>query len=438
MDSIFGERATVTTIMRIEAALATSQAKLGIIPESAAQTICAKAHAYFAPAAAIEKERARVGHPLVALLNTWSIALGDDAASYLHYGATTPDIRLTLQITQMRAVATQFIDQMKSIESDLMRLSQVHRATPMMGRTVGRHALPITFGLKTASWMAENRRNIERLKGWLLRTRTGVLAGAVGTYAGLGPQGFTVEDLTMETLGFGPPDAVDWKGTRDKHAEWGCMMAIAAKSMARMAQDIFLLQGDDFGELDEGNKEVGSSTMPHKSNPRKATAVIALSRTVTHEVGVIFDWMVSIYERDQISNDTILCSISTHMNDLLSAAKGLVESLVVRPKNMAQNLERTGGLIMAERVMFHLGQHTGKHKAHSLVREAALRARDTQIPFRQALLEHNSISPYITPAELDELLNPQTYLGLAPQAVDRALSFIAAARSADDIKEKSA
>src|SRR5690606_11193101 len=196
---------------------------------------------------------------------------------------TTPDIRLTTQIIQMRRAMQRFCERALSPEARLMWLAQTHRSTPMMCRTVGRHALPITFGLKASTWMLENRRNVDRMQGWLTRTNTGVLGGAVGTYAALGDLGFEVEALTMDELGLGPPEPADWKGTRDKHAEWGCTLAIMAKSLARMAQDIFLLQGDDIAELDEGNTEVGSSTMPHKSNPRKATAVIGLARQVAHE-----------------------------------------------------------------------------------------------------------------------------------------------------------
>jgi len=438
MQDIFGERATVATIMQIEAALARAQARLGIIPQAAADAINEKAHPDFAPAAEIQKHIASVGHPLVALLKTWSASLGDEAAAFLHFGATTPDIRLTTQIIQMRRTMQQFCERALHIESRLVTLTRTHRSTPMMGRTVGRHALPITFGLKTSTWMLENRRNIDRMRSWLARTDTGGLGGAVGTYAALGDQGFEVEALTMEELGLAPPEPADWKGTRDKHAEWGCTISIMAKSLARMAQDIFLLQGDDFSELDEGNAEVGSSTMPHKSNPRKATAVIGLSRQIAHESGVLLDWMVSIYERDQISNDGSLASIATNMDKLLIAADGLLEGLIVYPANMERNLGRTGGLIMAERVMFALGQHIGKHKAHTIVREAAMQATSKGVGFREALLNQKEIASSLSEVELDELLDYRTYIGLAPQAVDRALEFIQAQRTAQASQTDSA
>ena len=111
----------------------------------------------------------------------------------------------------------------------------------------------------------------------------------MGTYAALGDRGFEVEALTMQELGLAAPEPADWKGTRDKHAEWGCLIAIMAKSQARMAQDIFLLQGDDFGELDEGNTEVGSSTMPHKSNP---VAAISAPKPAVR----VSSWRTRIFE----------------------------------------------------------------------------------------------------------------------------------------------
>src|SRR5690606_887608 len=228
---------------QIKAALARAQARLGIIPQTASDTINEKAQPDFAPAGAIQENIESVGHPLVALLKTWSVALGDEAAAFLHYGATTPDIRLTTQVIQMRRAMARFCEHASGIEARLMALALAHRSTPMMGRTVGRHALPITFGLKASTWMLENRRNIARMQGWLARTNTGVLGGAVGTYAALGDQGFEVEALTMEELGLAPPEPADWKGTRDKHAEWGCTIAIMAKSLARMGRDIFPLAG---------------------------------------------------------------------------------------------------------------------------------------------------------------------------------------------------
>jgi len=429
MEDIFGERATVATIMRIEAALARAQARLGIIPAAAAAAIDRTARPEYAPAEAIAGHARKVGHPLVAVLTAWSEQLGDEAAAYLHYGATTPDIRLTTQVIQMRQAMQRYCERALEIEDILMRMARAHRATPMMGRTVGRHALPITFGLKASTWMLENRRNLDRMQGWLRRTDAGVLAGAVGSYAALGDLGFEVERQTMAELGLGTPEPADWKGTRDKHAEWGCLLAIAAKSLARMAQDIFLMQGDDLAEVDEGNQEVGSSTMPHKSNPRKATAIIGLARQIAHESGVLLDWMVSIYERDQISNDSSLGSIAGNMDRLLQAAAGLLSGLIVHPSNMDRNLGRTGGLIMAERVMFALGDHVGKHKAHTLVREAARQGREQGVGFRQALLDHAGIAPHLDAERIDALLDHRTYLGLAPQAVDRALDYVAQRRA---------
>lgn len=436
MDFIFGERPTVATIMRIEAALARAQAQLGIIPVQAAQEITQKAQESYAPYERIEVYRDQVGHPLVATLKAWSEQLSEDSAAFLHFGATTPDIRLTTQILQMRAATQYILRSARVLEEHMLRLASEYQSTPMMGRTVGRHALPISFGLKVSTWMLENRRNMARLSAWLERTNSGVLAGAVGTYAALGELGFEVEALTMQELGLGPAEAADWKGTRDKHAEWGAVLAIMSKSLARMAQDIFLLQGDDFAELDEANQEVGSSTMPHKSNPRKATAIIGLSRQIAHESAVLLDWMVSIYERDQISNDSSLASLASNMEKLLRAAEGLLADLKVYPQNMERNLQRTGGLIMAERVMFALGPYVGKHKAHGLVHGAAKKVLRQEMDFRSALLAQTEIATHLGSQRIDALLDHKTYLGLAPQAVQRAVEHVQACRALEASLEK--
>src|SRR5690606_36097903 len=145
----------------------------------------------------------------------------------------------------------------------LVPLAHQHRATPMIGRTVGRHALPITFGLKVCSWISENRRSIERLQSWINRSNTGMLTGAVGSYAALGQDALALEKDVLHEFGVGDPLPVDWKGSRDMHAEFGGLAAIVASTWRRIAQEIFLLQSDDIRELEDPSPFVGSSTMPH-------------------------------------------------------------------------------------------------------------------------------------------------------------------------------
>ncbi len=431
MVELFSAAHTQQMLMEMEVALARVQARHGIIPEKAAQEIARTADVQSVTPAAVAEERRKVGHPLVALLNVWARVAQDGAGEFIHFGATTADIYDTVQVMQARRAAQMVIADLRRAEEAMLKLAEMHRATPMIGRTVGRHALPITFGLKVSVWLAENRRNIERLKGWLDRTNAGMVSGAVGSYAALGDKAFLVEAETSRELGLGEPWPADWKGSKDMFAEYGLLLAISAKTWGKIAQEAFLLQGDDFRELEEASLAVGSSTMPHKVNPAHSRTVVQLSRVVPHQAEVLLDWMVSIHERDQISNADAITEVSVTSDRLVKAALRLVESMKVNEANMRRNLGRTNGLIMAEHAMFLLGEKIGKHSAHEEVGAAAKAAWRNGTTLEAELEARPGIAAHVLALDLKTQLDPATYIGLAPESVDRTVAAIRKARAAD-------
>ena len=429
---IFSDSQSLQWLLDIEAALARAEARLGVIPRKAAEEITHKAQGKLISPKALAEETKKVDHPLVALINVWAREMEGDAGEYIHFGATTSDIYDTMYILQLRAAARAMLKDMREIEDSLIDMARKHRSTPMIGRTLGQHALPITFGLKVGSWAAENRRNMERLKDWLRRTNTGILSGAVGTYAGLGDKGLEIEALTMKELGLDPPDAVDWHGSRDKFADFGNVMALIGITFQKIGQEIFLLQSTDLGEVEEyAIMAVGSSTMPHKRNPNQSRNLVIQSRKIRRNAEVLLDWMVSIHERDQISSAGELKEICLNTDRLLKAAKPLLKNLVVKPDAMLQNLGKTKGLIMAEEMMFVLGKKIGKHTAHEEVRKVTQEAFQKGITFKEALLSHPEIAKNLNPEELDTLLDPTRYIGLSPQAVDRLIEETQKFRATD-------
>ena len=430
MTELFSAASTQQMLMRMEVALAKVQARHGIIPAEAAAEIERTANVQMVTPAAVAEERRKVGHPLVALLNVWAKVAQKGAGEWIHYGATTADIYDTVQVMQARQAARMLIADLKRAEESMLKLAETHRATPMIGRTVGRHALPITFGLKVSVWLAENRRDIERLQGWLARTNAGMVSGAVGSYAALGPKAFQVEAEVSKALGLGEPWPADWKGSKDMFAEYGALLAITAKTWGKIGQEIFLLQGDDFRELEEASLAVGSSTMPHKVNPAHSRTVVQYSRVVPHQAEVLLDWMVSIHERDQISNADAIGEISVSADRLAKAAAQMMESVRVLPENMRRNLGRTNGLIMAEQAMFLLGEKIGKHTAHEEVRIAARAAWEKGTTLEAELAARPGVAKYVT-ADFRKQLEPAAYLGLAPESVDRTVAAIKKARAAD-------
>jgi adenylosuccinate lyase len=214
-------------------------------------------------------------------------------------------------------------------------------------------------------------------------------------------------------------------------AEYGMILAVTAKTWGKIGQEIFLLQEDDTRELEDPSDAVGSSTMPHKVNPRFSRAVVQHSRVVPHQAQVLLDWMVSIHERDQISNADTLGEVSVSMDRLLKAAIGLMEVVKVHPDNMARNLDRTGGLIMAEHAMFLLGEKIGKHTAHEEVRLAARAAWENGTNLTDEIAKRPGLAKWVDALDLRNQLDPKKYLGLAPEVVDRTIAATRKARATD-------
>ena len=428
---LFGPASTQQMLMRMEVSLARVQARRGIIPAEAAKEIERTASVAMVTPAAVAEERRKVGHPLVALLNLWAKVAQNGAGEWIHYGATTADIYDTVQLQQARRAAQSIVADLRRAEEAMLKLAEAHRATPMVGRTVGRHALPMTFGLKVSVWLAENRRNIERLKDWIARNNTAMVSGAVGSYAALGAEAFAVEAETAKDLGTGEPWPADWKGSKDMFAEYGQILSLVAKTWGKIGQEVFLLQGDDFRELEEASLAVGSSTMPHKVNPAHSRTLVQLSRQIPRQAEVMLDWMVSIHERDQISNAEAIGEVSVLSDRLAKTAALMAEAIKPHPGNMRRNLGRTNGLLMAEHAMFVLGQKIGKHTAHEEVGVAAKAAWNNGTTLLQELEKRPSVAKYVGELDLAKQLDPAAYLGLAPQSVDRTVAAIRKARAAD-------
>ncbi|MEJ8815582.1 lyase family protein [Variovorax ureilyticus] len=419
---IFSARSSIKHIMAFEAALARVQSRHGLVPEAAARDISAKAELAFFPVDEWARQRARVGHPLVAILEAWTTCLDPESREWLHFGATTADLFNTVLILQLQQAGNKLTSQMRDIESRLAELATEHRATPMVARTLGRHAQPFTFGMKVATWISEHGRSIARIQAWLTRYRTGVLSGAVGTYAAFGEQGPVIEREVMAELGLAEPEIVDWKGSRDRFAEFGCAVALAARTCGHVAQEIFLLSGDDLDEVREANGAVGSSTMPHKSNPSLCIDVVSRSREVSARVQPLLEWIFVVYERDSSQHGDVMRDMCVGMGDLLFNLRLLLDALVVLPQNMAANLQRTQGMIMSEAMTFALAERMGKHTAHVEMQRLTRTARERGCSLQQAASDNEAIRSLLV--DRPDLLDVSRYVGRAPQIADAAAATV--------------
>lgn len=408
-------------VMNIEAALARAQASQGIIPRWAAEEITKKAEVRYMPKTEVDAENEFVRHRLVSRLNVWKRSLDNGAEEYLHYGATTVDIFDTVLVLQIKASLGILIDDLIEIENLLLKLTKDNIETYMAGRTIGQHALPITFGKKTSTWLAENRRNIERLKAVEEKiNRSVILKGAVGTYLGLGPKGIETELLMSQELGLGTPYIADWHGVRDVFAEYALTLALISKSFGRIGDELTLLQMTEIGETLEnlGFKAIGSSTMPHKKNPRGPGNLVNFSRIIPRQSEIILDDMVNSFERDQPRSDETLKDISITAELMTNTAIRLLNELEVNKDVMRKNLNITNGLILSQRVTYFLADIIGKDTAESMIHDIAMKAIAENISLSDAIKNDKVASQYFTDQDLKNLLDPETYIGLAIEQVE--------------------
>jgi adenylosuccinate lyase len=402
--------------MDVEVALAEAQSDLGIIPSWAANEISSKADIKYLSQKDIDKEHKLVRHTLVARLNVWKRSIDKDAAEYLHYGATTVDIWDTVLVLQIKDSIDLLINDLLEIENYLLTLTKDNLYTYMPGRTLGQHALPITFGKKTSTWLAENRRNIERLQHVQSKiNKSGILKGAVGSYLGLGTQAIETEKLMMINLGLDEPSKDDWHGIRDVFAEYALTLAIISKSFGRIGNELTLLQMTELGETEEylGSKSVGSSTMPHKKNPRGPGDLLEYSRIIPRLSEIVLDDMINSFERDGEKSDDELKQISIVTEQMLDRAKPLLKELKVNKQKMRDNLDLTNGLILSQRLTFYLADKIGKDTANELMHDVAKFALENNLTLEEAALQNSIISKNITKSELKNILDPETYIGLA-------------------------
>ena len=418
--------------LNVEAALAEAQSELGIIPAWAAEEIASKADIIYLPKIEIDAEHKLVRHTLVARLNVWKRSIDKDAAEYLHYGATTVDIWDTVLVLQLKDSIDLMIDDLLEIEDYLLTLTKDNLYAYMPGRTLGQHALPITFGKKTSTWLAENRRNIERLQHVQSKiNKSGILKGAVGSYLGLGPQAIETEKIMMIKLGLDQPSKDDWHGIRDVFAEYALTLAIISKSFGRIGNELTLLQMTELGETEEylGSRSVGSSTMPQKKNPRGPGDLLEHSRVIPRLSEIVLDDMINSFERDGEKSDDELKQISIVTEQMLDRAKPLLKELKVNKKRMRENLDITNGLILSQRLTFYLADKIGKDTANDLMHEVAKYAISNNISLKEAAMENKTIKQNISEDELLNILDPETYIGLAVKQAEMVIEEIQSKRN---------
>ena len=423
VQALFSESSRYQAWLDVEAALAQAQAELGIIPPSAAEEITRKAHLSLLNLDNIRAGLARTGHSLVPLIWELDRVCENGAGGYVHWGATTQNITQTGQLLLLRRAHEIFFAQLASILRAMANLAERTKDMLLPGRTHGQHAVPATFGSKVAVWIDECCRHVERLRGCEGRVFVAMLGGGAGTLASLGEIGLTTQDYMAVRLGMGSM-AVPSRTLGDHQAEYVTLLGLLAATCSKIGREIYTLMKQEFGEVEEPVPPgtVGSSTMPQKRNPKLAQDIVAAAAEVRALVPLALEAMQTEHEADRTTSmmmDRAVTQTCMLTGDILQRLDVVLSGLQVFPERMRRNLDLSSGLIMAESLMLELGKQIGRQRAHDVVYDAAQAAATEGSAFRELLAEDERVAAYLTPAQIDALLDPARYIGLCPQFAER-------------------
>ena len=425
MRAIWEDRATIQRWLDVEAALAAVQAELGLVPRSAAREIARRARVEYLDLPAMKRDFDVTWNPVMPLVDALRKVLPPRAGRWVHWGATSKNIIDTATALQIKDTYAVVLAEVDTIADILANLAVKHRDTIMAGRTHGQHALPITFGYKVAVWLDELIRQRERLLDSRPRVLVGELGGAVGTLAALGRGGLRVQRKLMRRLGLGVP-AVPTKTAGDRFAEFFLLLCLLSGTLGKIAQNIYNLQVTDVDEATEFVEgKVGSSAMPHKLNPVASGSVVLLGRMLRARAGLILDYVHAEWEDDHRQGETswaFPAEVCLLLGAQLVIAKRVLATLVVKPENMARNLERSGGVVLSESVMMALAGKMGRDRAHALVLEVSRDAARRRVAFKDAVAAHPEVRRRLTARRLAAALDPRNALGLSGYFVDQVVA----------------
>ncbi|MGH9322587.1 MAG: class-II fumarase/aspartase family protein [Vicinamibacteria bacterium] len=425
MRALWSDRATITRWLEVEAALASVQADLGLVPEKAAKEIARKARIENLDLRSMKRGFDRTWNPVVPLLDELRKKLGPEAKGVLHWGATSKNIFDTGLVLQIKDSYELLLAHLWTVADRLAAIAEEHRGTLMAGRTHGQHALPVTFGFKAAVWLDEILRHEERLEESRSRVLVGEFGGAVGTLASLGGRGLQVEERLMERLGLGVA-AVPVKTAGDRIAEFALLVSMLSATLGKIAQNIYNLQQTDIDEVAECTEgKIGSSAMPHKQNPVASGSVVLLGRLLRANAIPALDYIHAEGEDDHRQGETawkFVPEICLLADAQLALTSRLFGSLVVKPENMKRNVERELGFLCSESLLMKLSSTVGREQAHELVRDLCDDAREKGRPLGEVASENSIVSRSLSAAELSSCLAPEDYLGETTKLVNRVLS----------------
>jgi adenylosuccinate lyase len=400
MGAIWSDERRYDTWLRVEIAAAEAMATAGIVPAEAARDI--RERGAF-DIARIEEIERTTQHDVIAFTTSVAEKVGE-SARWLHFGLTSSDVIDTAQALQMREACDLILKDLSALADAIRERAFEHRRTPMIGRTHGVHAEPMTLGVKLALWFAEVRRDIERVTRAKATISVGKLSGAVGTFAHLPP---SIEADVCRRLELEPAPVASQVIQRDRHAELLSALAITAASLEKFALEIRGLQKTEIGELEEpfAKGQKGSSAMPHKRNPVGCEQIVGLARLVRANAHASLENIALWHERD-ISHSSvervILPDSFIALDHMLRRFSRIVKGMVVYPDRMRENLDRQRGVVFSGTVLLELAKKgVSREQAYEWVQRNAMRSYSEGRDFKLLLLDDRSITAVLPAREIE-------------------------------------
>ena len=425
MSAAFSARAHVRGMLAFEAALARAEARADVIPQEAAHAIAAVCREELFDVAALYREAATAGTPAIPLVRMLTAQVKDEARKYVHWGATSQDAIDTALMLQMRDGLDMLVDGLLAICASCASLAEQHRHTLMVGRTLLQQALPITFGLKAARWLALATRQVRALRECREQSLAVQLGGAAGTLASFGDKGLNVVELLAEELRLPAPD-LPWHTERERVVNIATTIGTMSGALAKIAEDVVLLAQTEVGEVSEGATpgKGGSSAMPQKHNPVDATRALAAARLAIGVVPVLLSALVQEHERavgGWQAEWAAIPNLFRYSAGVVEGVRGAVSGLVIDTERMKANLDVTHGLVMAESLTMALAPHIGRPEAYRIVQAVCEQVIDSGIDLHQAALHDGQVQAALSLEEIERALDPTYYLGSTDALINRAL-----------------
>ena len=427
---IFTEDKKLANWLKVEAVLAKAHAKLGNIPQEAADEISKKANLDYVKLNRVKEIDREIHHDLMAMVKALSEQCEGDAGKYTHLGATSYDIEDTATALQLKEAISHIIKSLKKLIIALIKVIDDKKNLVCIGRTHGQHAIPTTYGMRFGVWAYEIDRHIDRLKETLNRIAFGKMSGAVGTMASFGEKGIEIQNIVTKELDLHPALIANQIIQRDRHAEVIFITTLIGQSLAKFSRQIRVLQRNEIAEMFEPFKksQVGSSTMPHKRNPHKSERICSLARVLKSNVIPALDNIILEDERDltNSANERIIFSENFILLDfMINQLTDIVLGVEFDEFKIEENLNLTKGASLSEKVMVNLVKKgIGRQEGHEILRKAAIKAKKENILIKEILYKNQKIQEVLSKNEIDELLDPHKYIGKALEQTENILNVL--------------